>query len=176
MIAKENYLKSLKDISCDTTNGVSLIKNDEIKMLCLDDMISDISKDLCINAPSSCDAVYMKNDKIYVIEFKNRKYSQITSKDKRDIREKAYHSMLFLLHLEDNKSMVEIKDNATLFVVFKEMDEEASYKNLVETINRYANGNDHVIRCQLGKLKGKYYKEIYTIDKEVFESVYLSQL
>ena len=174
--AKEKFKKNLTELSLDSANGVSLVENDKLQMLCLDDMAVDTAENLRIDSPSSCDALYMKEKEIYVIEFKNRKYSKMSSRDKREIREKAYYSIGLLTDMMPDKSLEELKTHTTLFVVFQEMDEEPSYSKIVDTFNRYANKEEPVVRCQLGVFKEKYYRNIYTVGKKDFETVYLPQI
>lgn len=175
---KENYLDTLRRASFDTANGVSLIENDDVKVYLLDEMAKELAKEYEMEIPSTCDSLYMNESGIYIIEFKNREYAGITSKDKREIRKKAYQTPELLANsIFRDRTMEDIARDTSLFVVFKNMEEkEESYGKFVSQMNSLANGCTSKIRCKLGRFKGAFYKDVHTVGKEEFETVYLPRI
>lgn len=128
-----------------------------------------------MDTPSSCDSLLIHEKELFVMEFKNRAYGAITSKDKREIRKKAYQTPEILLNsFLREQTMEDLALNATLIIVFKNMQEkDESFGKLSDKLNQLANGNKKRIRCGLGRFKGAFYKNVCTIGKEEFESQYL---
>ncbi len=176
LINIEKYKGSLKQASLDDKNNESLIIDDTPDVLyILDDIAKEIAKNMEIDTPSSCDSVAVKGEDIYLIEFKNRDYKNITSNDKRDIRKKAYQSRELLLStFLCDKTIQYIAEHVHLWVVFKSMENESeSFGKIVQKFNRYANGEKPEIKCKLGFFEGTFYKEIRTMSKDEFETRYV---
>lgn len=175
LLDKENYRDTLRKASYDDANGVSLIENDDVEVYLLDEMAKDIAAEYEMEIPSTCDSLYMNEKKLYVIEFKNREYGSITSKDKRDIRKKAYQTPELLANcIFRDRTMEEIAGNISLFIVFKDMqDKEESYGKFVGKMHSLAGESTPPIRCKLGRFKGTFYRDVHTIGKEEFEKTYL---
>lgn len=178
LLDKGNYQDTLRKASFDDANGVSLIENDDVKVYLLDEMAKDIAGIYDMDIPSSCDSVCINEEEVFVIEFKNREYKDLTPKDKREIRKKAYQTSELLLNsIFRNQAMEDIVDHTTLFIVFRNMkDREKSFGKIADKLNQLANGDVPKIRCKLGQFKGTFYKNIYTIGKEDFEKIYLPMI
>lgn len=178
LLSIDKYQDTLQKASYDDANDVSLIEDDKTKVYLLDEISKEIAKEYEIDIPSSCDALCMVKEDIFIIEFKNREYKDITSKDKRDIRKKVYQTPeLLLSDFCRNWTVDDLANHAVLLVVFKNMqDKEESFGKIVEKINHWANGNSSPVKCKLAKFKGVFYKDVYTIGKEEFEKKFLPML
>lgn len=175
LLDKEKYKGTLRTASYDDANNVSLIMDESVEIFLLDEMAKDIAKEYEMEAPSTCDAVYLNRKGNYVIEFKNREYGSMTAKDKRDIRKKAYQTPELLAHsFFRDRTMEDLASNVSLLVVFKNMQEkEESYGKIVTTLQTLAGESEPKARCKLGRFQGNFYKEVHTIGKAEFETTYL---
>lgn len=175
---KEKYQDTLRKASYDDANDVSLIEDDRVKAYLLDGISKETAKEYEIDIPSSCDALCVAKEDFFVIEFKNREYKDITPKDKRDIRKKAYQTPELLLNVFCRGwTMDDLIKHAILLVVFKDMqDKEESFGKIAEKLNQWANGNCSPIKCKLAKFKRVFYKDIHTIGKNEFEEKFLPRL
>lgn len=178
LLGIDKYQGTLRKASYDDANDVSLIEDDKTRVYLLDEISKEIAKEYEIDIPSSCDALHMADEDIFIIEFKNREYKDISSKDKRDIRKKAYQTPeLLLSDFCKNWTIGDLARHAVLLVVFKSMqDKEESFGRIVEKFNQWANGNRSPVKCKLAKFKGVLYKDVYTIGKEEFENIFLPKL
>lgn len=178
LVNVEKHKGSLKKASYDSANKESLIGDEEQEVYILDDIAKEIAGKLEIETPSSCDSVVINNEKIYMIEFKNRHYKSVTSNDKREIRKKAYQSREILLStLLREQNINYIAEHVQLFVVFKSMEGESeSFDKIAGAFNRFANGNEPEIKCKLSYFEGSFYKKVRTMSKEEFEKIYMKQI
>lgn len=178
MINVEEYKGNFKDASYDSIHGESLIEDQSQQVYILDEIAKKIASALEIDTPSSCDSVVVRDEDIYLIEFKNRDYKDITSKDKREIRKKAYQSQeLILSTFLKDKTIQYVAEHVQLFVVFKSMESSPeSFGKISETLNRLANGDTPEIKCKLAKFEGTFYKTVRTVSKDDFEKIYMPQI
>lgn len=174
----EKYQDTIRQASYDDANGVSLIDDEKIRVYLLDEISKEIAKEYEIDIPSSCDALCTHQENIFIIEFKNREYKDITPKDKRDIRKKAYRTPEILLNnFYRDWTMDDLAKHAVLLIVFKNMqNKEESFGRIVEKFNQWANESSLPIKCKLAKFKGVFYKDVHTIGKEEFEEKFLPML
>ena len=174
----EKYKQSFKEASYDEHNEESLITDERKEVYIFDDIAKAIAESFEMDTPSSCDSVVLRGEEIYMIEFKNRDYEKINTKDRRDIRKKAYQSRELLLStfLVD-KTLQYVSEHVQLLVVFKTIDNKAkSYDDIVESMKRLAKEERPVIRCKLGEFEGTFYKKVRTISKANFEENYMPKI
>ena len=178
LINVEEYKGSLKKASYDDAKNESLITDEKQEVYILDDIAKEIAGKLEIDVPSSCDSIAIKNEDIYLIEFKNRDYKSVTSSDKRDIRKKAFQSRELLLStFLSEKTIQYVAEHVQLLVVFKSMEGDSeSFGKIAETFNYYANGEKPVIKCKLANFEGNFYKKVRTINKVDFETKYMPRI
>ena len=152
-----------------------MIDDEEHSVYILDDIAIKVGNMLEIDTPSSCDSVVVKGQDIYMIEYKNRDYQKVSSRDKREIRKKLYQSRELVLNtFWPTKDLQYIADHVHVFVVFKSMDNESvSFDKLANTLNALAGNQQEEIKCKLAKFKDTFYKEVHTISKAEFESKYM---
>ncbi len=113
----KNYLKSLRDTSCDEDKKVYLCQSNE-KVYDFDRYMTNKNRNEYRNekGKKSFDALYFKDKMIYCIEFKNQKYSNIKSDD---IKGKYIDSLNELYNVFKEFEL-KIEDyNFHLYVVFK---------------------------------------------------------
>lgn len=182
------FLSTLKEVSYDKEHKTSLVLDDskEHRVYNFDGITKKFAGKLQIEIKASCDAYYEKNDDSkYLIEFKNQKEGNI---DKQWIRNKIYNSVTTLAMNQDI-TRGEVADNTTVIVVYN--DEQISEKtefsyNTSDSFNKFAQkmaflssktGIDrYEKKFDLEKYRGVLFKEVYTIDKNIFNSEFIDEL
>lgn len=115
---KKDYCKTLRFVSRDTQNGLSLIEAEDIVF-----DFDGITKYLCDRFYSrqtlaSCDAFLQRDNEYYLMEFKNREAQRIRPGE---IEKKAFMSFnLLRLEMDQTVSVEDACDHATLFVIFRD--------------------------------------------------------
>lgn len=115
---KEDYRKTLRFVSRDKQNGISLIETEDIVY-----DFDSITKFLCDQFYSkqtlaSCDAFLQLDNEYYFMEFKNQMAQKIKSGE---IQKKAFMSFnLLRLEMDQTVSVEDARDHTTLFVVFRD--------------------------------------------------------
>ncbi len=74
------YFATFKETSFDSENRVSLCKDESIDVINFDKVIESAFPNSNLR-PKSFDAIYIHQDNLYLIEFKNRPPAKINSKD-----------------------------------------------------------------------------------------------
>lgn len=98
LVNPNDYTGTLKEASFDEVHTESLIDDEEHSVYILDGIAIKVGNMLEIDTPSSCDSVVVKGQDIYMIEYKNRDYQKVSSRDKREIRKKLYQSRELVLN------------------------------------------------------------------------------
>ncbi len=181
-IVLENYKKTMRDLSVDSTNKeymtdslVQAIDFDRVK----DQFTSGIGYRDC-KSPMSNDALYIDSDGThYFIEFKNG--ANITP---HELSQKNYDSTIILAMLLSEK-LEALKDNLQYILVYNEE------KNTEEfLIKRYVQKSKE--RDSIGKLfskkanttfvffqqdffKGYLFSEVFTLNKKEFQEMFVSK-
>jgi hypothetical protein len=181
-IKKEDYKSTLKDTSWDKTGKCYLLSDSE-EVYNFDDISKAVAKKLRLgNKTRSCDALYInKKDEIFLIEFKNRLPE---NKLKTELHEKAHDSFITLLEaLYPNELICDIKPKCTLIIVYNEKKNDVcedddsedqsehynmapSIDNMEKTLKAFAKVG--TLRQYKLKFKNYFYKDVFTIDKDVF--------
>lgn len=182
------FLATLAEVSYDEEHKTSLILDDskDHRVYNFDGITKNFARKLQIEIKASCDAYYVKNDDSrYLIEFKNQQEGNI---DKQWIRNKIYNSVTTLAMNQDI-TRGEVADNTIVIIVYN--DEQVSCKtesgyNTSHSFNSFAEktaslslktGIDrHEKKFDLGKYKGVLFKDIYTVDKKIFNSEFVDEL
>lgn len=180
---KNNYKCTLKETSKDDNGNFYLIDDSDIEVYNFDKIKKYVSKKLRGKLdPSSSDAFYYKNEnEAYLIEFKNQPHQNV---DTEGIRKKAYDNIfLLLLTFYPDLTVEELTKKLVFIVVFNEnknnddlstkMNISKNYNNIVDRMAELAGkkGMEKLpVYYELDRIKGNLYKEIFTVDVEVFNS------
>lgn len=183
----ENLLKiantcrcTMKDASFDTANKEYMTEC-EFNVYSLDSYKDLYAKTICpISAISmkSCDALFVNDEDIYLLEFKNGK---ISTSERHAIKQKIYDTLLMLLdELEEHVSFS--REKMTFVLIYNAQNN--SRQNTVAH-NAASIGRDELLP-HLNKLSGKpivrfglanmklFFKDIFTYSREEFHSLFLS--
>lgn len=122
-----NFFASLKKSSEDSTNHEYMVEN-EFEVLKLDDYISksyqkEVHASMCLKGGDAC---FEKNDKIYIIEFKN---CYLTNQLGYEVLEKMYASSIVVMDKLDI-SVSEFRSKANFITVYnynKDSSDESEY-------------------------------------------------
>lgn len=153
-------------------NGVPFIESLQ-EVLDFDEITQEIADVYRNKRPTaSCDALYRKDDNhIYLIEFKNARRSRI---GKNFFKQKAYDSVWTLLFaFYQDLSFEELKERLYLVVVFNDEEmmekeqESRHFQAFKEQVGHLAEDKKRIL-FDLDIYKGVFYKEIYTIEKNIF--------
>lgn len=115
---KKDYCKTLRFVSRDKQNKVSLIETEDIVF-----DFDGITKFLCEQFHSkqilaSCDAFLQRDNEYYLMEFKNQEAQRVKPDE---IEKKAFMSFnLLRLEMDQTVSVEDARDHATLFVIFRD--------------------------------------------------------
>ncbi|WP_270525754.1 hypothetical protein [Longibaculum muris] len=157
----EKYFCSLKEASIDTANDIYLVNNG-FKVMKIDDYNkSCYQKEMNhFNCLRGGDACFVRNNKIYIIEFKN---TYLNQRIVYEILEKMYDSCIVLMD-KLNISISDFKTNVNFVTVytFKENCEEI---NLYDEIDKIQNRGMNKIKNAVARRSTKKIKEI---DKKAF--------
>lgn len=126
----------------------------------------------------SCDAYYVDDSgREYLIEFKNQKQDDVP---RRAVKEKAYDSLyLLLLTFDREKSLAEVVGNVSYMVVYNDRAPDGpkgtrhghseSFEKLAAKFGELAKAESpRTVKFGLGYLKGRLYREVYTLDTRDF--------
>lgn len=177
----KKYIGYLSEVSYDKTNQCSLIEDKEKSHRVYNfDAISEKFYAMTRGEKSfSCDAYYEKSqDDVYLFEFKNQNEGNV---DKVEIKNKIYDSVSLLV-MNENLPRDVISSKVTAIIVYN------NQKGLENSDNGYLpsgsfdrfaykmaelsgkSGVDNYLKkFDLEKYKGVLFKEVYTVDKNVFE-------
>ena len=131
-------------------------------------------------ALASCDALYIKNEKeFFLFEFKNVRKSRISWKQ---LYSKAYDSVWILQTIFfPDLSINEMKERLTMLVIYnddgvveKEQDSPA-FEALKSKMKQLA-ANQEQILFDLDIFKGFLYKDILTVEKDIYTKKYHRQI
>lgn len=176
------FKKTLNEASKDTKNceymtksSINVIDFDTykdyyIKELSLPDIYDEENEIQTRNIKSN-DALFINNDEIYFIEFKN---GAIRSKsDRFNIHTKLYDSLLIILDIL-NKNMSFAKKNIKYILVFNEDKnpkanscEATPFQYMISRLTELS--NDEIIQFDLHKFKDIYLNEVHTYTKSQFD-------
>ncbi len=149
------YISSLRNTSFDKENSIYLCNDTSIGVYDFDAIVKNSYPS---KQPSSYDALLIDNNKIFCIEFKNEKYSDITNSE---IEKKLTNGKSVLLDIF-TKNNIAIDDYTFIFCV--------AYKN---TNARWRRGiAKNTIQFGLEEFKETYFDEIYTNDINFFINEY----
>lgn len=182
------FLATLAEVSYDKEHKTSLVSDDskDHRVYNFDGITKKFAGKLQIEIKASCDAYYVKNDDSgYLIEFKNQQEGNI---DKQWIRNKIYNSVTTLAMNRDI-TRGEVVDKTTVIIVYNDEQvfnkTEFSY-NTSDSFNRFAQkmaslslktGIDRFEKkFDLERYKGVLFKEVYTVDKNIFNSEFIGEL
>lgn len=123
-------------------------------------------------APSSVDAILMVKDGLAFVEFKN---GELNNKEKRNINFKLRDSLLMFCDimrctLNRTRLMVDF------VLVYNQEKNPSSKTSSYENIENYVGNlaNERIVRFQLAKYRGIYFRNIYTVSVAEFNE-YLKQ-
>ncbi len=181
----ESFAMSIRQASYDDAKREYLVEHD-LPVYNLDDIKEYVCRNLRDNSfTKSVDAYYVREDgREYLIEFKNQNPEDVP---RRAIKEKAYDSLyLLLLTFDQRKSLEETAKNVSLVVVYNEKasgiyqathyNKSSSFDKMVQKFGQLAKaGNSRPIRFGISYLKGRLYREIYTVDVEDFLENFVKQ-
>ncbi len=121
----QSYLTRLKDTSFDKNNGEYLCRSDK-EVINFDDFTQN-TKDFDFKQSKSCDAVILTESlkKIYCVEFKNQKHSDINSDDMKGKYVDSLNNITTIFQQEN----IRVQDyKFYFFVVFKNPNNFSAYK------------------------------------------------
>lgn len=187
---KNNFRKKLYETSIDTAGETYLLEGKyDIEVFNFDGIKRFICKKLRGGCElSSCDAYYWdeKENKGYLIEFKNNNYQNI---DKEQIRNKAFDSCAILLYSNMiDKNAIDVRDTHDLIIVYndgKKEDHDKEYGmshgdaiwGIYEKLNKLAKQEEPVHTCAdlgLDKIDKVLYKSIHVLNVDEFIGKYLN--
>ncbi|SEH08098.1 hypothetical protein [Candidatus Venteria ishoeyi] len=150
-----SYLSSLKEISYDNENNIYLCQ-DESKIVY--DFDSIVKNKYPLKQPASPDALLINDKSIYLIEFKNEKYSNVNGEK---IRKKLRDGKHVLQDIFKTNN-ISIDKYKLIFCV--------AYKN---TQRGWRSGVEkNIPKFGLMQYKYDYFNEIYTNDIQFFTNEY----
>lgn len=151
----DSFSSTLKETSYDDKNDKYLCQ-DNIQIVYDFDKIT--KERYPTKQPSSYDSLFIVDKKIYCIEFKNQKYSDI---DREIIRKKLINGKDILDKIFEENNIAE---NEYKFIYC------VAYKNSATKWRRGITKN--TIQFDLEEYQGKYFDEIYTNDVQFFTHEY----
>ncbi|MBD3842098.1 MAG: hypothetical protein IE909_09480 [Campylobacterales bacterium] len=150
-----SYASTLEATSYDNEKNEHLCKDTTSKVYDFDKIVKDKHPQ---KQPSSYDALLFQNNKVFCIEFKNQKYSDI---DRSEIKKKLTNGKDVLdTILEENN--IPKKDYKFVFCV--------AYNTRADRCKRGIAKNE--IQFELSSYVPKYFDEVYTNDVEFFKNQY----
>lgn len=172
MIELEKYLSSFKKTSWDPMKSESLIDDDVYPVYNFDEITTFLCRTWRMGENlSSCDGLVIRDDKIYLIEFKNQRMMNI---DKKVLSKKAFDSLYLLMHsLYPDKSIKELKDRVVLYVVHLQSDSKSfdMFKDKAATFAK----ERHPVDFGLAKYR-EFYSDVYTVGRAEFIKNHLPKI
>lgn len=151
----ENYSSTLKQTSFDSNNELYLCKDESVEVYDFDAIVKNLYPS---NRPSSYDALIIDNKRIFCIEFKNEKYSDVNNQK---VEKKLKNGKDTLTDIF-NKYNIPLKEYTFMYCV--------AYRS---TATRWRRGiSKNIIQFGLEQFKPKYFNEIYTNDIQFFTNEY----
>ncbi len=151
----KEYISSLKNVSFDKEKSIYLCQDESVGVYDFDAIVKNIYP---LKQPSSYDALLIDNYKIFCIEFKNEKYSQITNSE---VEKKLIDGKDILMEIF-TKNNIPIDNYTFIYCV--------AYKNAEARWRRGISKN--TIQFGLEEYKGNYYDDIFTNDVAFFTNEY----
>lgn len=185
-IRKEDYIKTLKDISYDKCRK-EYTTNCMIKAYAFDSMSKIICKRLRGECLSSCDAFYESKDgDFYFIEFKNEPQGNVKTIE---IKNKAFDSCSMLPYtLFLGLPLINVIRNLNLIVVYNNnkrpirdkdyYNEPGALELLDHDLGIMAGIDDPKPKLlfNLDRIEGNLYKKIWTINIDAFEKNFIGKI
>lgn len=179
------FLSNLSEISYDSEHGVSLIqdKKPNHRMYNFDGISDKFSKKTRGEKNMSCDGYYEKaSGDTYLIEFKNQEEGQI---DKRWLKNKIYDSISTIV-MNENIARKDVAGRTTVIVVYNDKNKEPLNDQSYSTspaFNKFSQKMAYLAekrgidsydkKFDLVRYKGLLFKDVYTVDKEIFEKDFM---
>lgn len=182
------FKDTLKSISYDDAENQSMLEDEqkEHRMFNFDGISKKFCKKMRGEKNSSCDGYHIKSDgTAYLVEFKNQAEGNV---DKVSLKNKIYDSISTLV-MNENVTRKEVVQRTSVIIVYNDEIEkektDTSY-NSSEGFNQFArkmgmlsqkSGIDsYDKKFDLAKYKGQLFREVYTVDKKIFEQDFLKIL
>ncbi len=164
MIELEKYLSSFKKTSWDPMKSESLIDDDVYPIYNFDEITTSTCRSWRMGENlSSCDGLVIRDDMIYLIEFKNQKMMNI---DKKVLSKKAFDSIYLLMQsLYPDKSIDDLKEHIVLYVVHLQSDSR-SFDMFKDKAAAFAKER-HPVDFGLAKYR-EFYSDVYTVGRAEF--------
>lgn len=174
---------TLKKTSLDDAGAQNLVE-DEKEVYDFDEVSREIASQIRLgNAARSCDALYIGSKYTYLIEFKNKKSSDL-KKCKNELFEKAYDSIFqLMIAFYANESMDDIVKKTRFVLVYNDakaaqnpssdISSSTSIDQLTKKLKEFSKQEDldkYPKKFKLKQLEGKLYEKIITIDVTDFNS------
>jgi hypothetical protein len=172
----QSFQDTLAEVSYSDDTKRSIICDDTKPVVNLDRLALS-KKGLCgAQTVASFDAFYIdKADNQYLIEFKDQPSKNIKSNE---IHKKIFGSTaLLLITCQKDLSVNAFTANTTLFVIFRDDENEASYLQIPSAMKKWMEDNPAKSgEPLLFNLRSEYkstFKEIHTIPESIFKKSYL---
>lgn len=176
---------TLKETSKDDVDkkDIKYMTNSELEVIDFDGVKDYYIKDLNLkNTPRSNDALLIKDNELYFIEFKNGK---IGKKELNNVKYKIYDSLLIFTDII-NKCVDYTRRNLNYILVYNkdyrpnplgkldkgEVQESREYDKIWGSLNQFANRDPDPFK--IGKqFEGLFFKKVYTCTEEEFEEKFI---
>lgn len=178
---KTKIQSTLKETSYDDT-GKEFLLEDTRRVCNFDEVSKQIGAQIRLgNKARSCDALYVGTKYIYLIEFKNRKSSDLKS-EKAELHAKAYDSIFQLqIYLGEKEYLDDLVKKTRLILVYNDakmsnvpktdIASSKSVDKIIGKIKTFAKITDLDVfpkKFKLGELEGKLYDKVVTLDVSDF--------
>jgi len=121
---------------------------------------------------ASNDALYIKNnDEIYFIEFKNGK---IDTEAKLEIKLKICESLLIFMDII-NKDLSFTRESVKYILVYNQEKNASESKDYLYKHKIEEKAKEKSIQASLRRFEKLYFKEVFTVTKEEFETVFIKK-
>lgn len=168
-------ISTFRETSNNETGNNIFIDND-FKCINFDNVKEEYSKDIKkyyperinIDDPYSVDALVVSDSGYYFIEFKD---AVIDSKQKKTIISKGKDSIVMFSDIVDSAVKNSRKESEFILVYNKEKNErELNNKSRIKIAKSFLQekGKEELVLFGVNKLRGMYYKDVHTFDKDEF--------
>ena len=176
MTIKEKYenilddcIDTISNCSIDSSHNTLLV-DDNNELINFDKVTNKYSRQNSIikNCPQSIDSLYISENAIFFIEFKNKKKI-----DKVDIKNKIYSSVYILMDIYGLTTDF-VRENIQFILIYKQVDEKKddAYKQIVLTTQHYAQASGTRFNMEEHK---SIFKEVYTYTSEEFKCNFIDK-
>lgn len=176
MITKQIYenildecIETIYNCSMDSSHNTALV-DDNNKLINFDKVTKKYSRQNSVinNCPQSLDSLYIGENAVFFIEFKNKKKI-----DKVDIKNKIYSSIYVLMDICDLNTDF-IRENIQFILVYKHVNDkkDEAYKQIALKVQHYAQSSG--IRFNMGEHKS-IFKEVYTYTSDEFKNNFIDK-